>query len=163
MPPRVPAPTPVPQPKQAPTWLRPVILACTALFLLACFTQAAGDSDMYLHLRSGRFIWENHRLAVPDPFSFTTYLGPAPSPAEAQYRYFNLTHEWLWQLMLYLVYAGTGFAGMVLLRGLALSLACALVGRTVYVRTGGFYHGVAASLMVLAVASNSPILDRPGI
>jgi hypothetical protein len=130
---------------------------------MACFTQAAGDSDTYWHLRTGRFIWENHRLPVPDPFSFTTYLGPPPSAAEAQYRYFNLTHEWLWQLLLYLVYSGTGFAGMVMVRGAALTLACGIIGRMVYLRTGGFYRGVAAALLLLAVANDSPILDRPGV
>ncbi len=131
--------------------------------LLACFTQAAGDSDTYLHLRTGKFIWENHRLAIPDPFSFTTYLGPAPTPAEANYRYFNLSHEWLWQLLLYLIYATTGFAGMVAVRGATLALACGLVGRTVYLRTRGFYHGIAAAFLMTAVANNSPILDRPGV
>src|ERR1039458_2771270 len=159
MPPRIPAP-PL---NRAPAWLRPVIVGCAALLLIACFSQAAGDPDTYWHLRTGRYIWENHRLAVPDPFSFTTYMGPTASPAEARYRDFNLTHEWLWQVMLYLVYAAGGFAGVVMMRAAMLTLGCGIVGRIVYRRTGGFYHGVGAALMLLAVKANSPILDRPGL
>jgi hypothetical protein len=161
--PHVSAPTSNRSKFAVPRWSRAAIGAGMVLLLLACFSQAAGDSDTYLHLRTGRYIWENHRLAVPDPFSFTTYLGTPAGPAEAMYRDFNLTHEWLWQLMLYLVHAAGGFGLMVLLRALALTLACAFVGLVVYRRTAGFFHGIAAALILLAVEANSPILDRPGV
>src|SRR5215475_4188466 len=135
MPSRTPTPGHGDSISSTPSWLRPAIVACTALLLFACFSQAAGDSDTYWHLCTGRYIWQTHHLPLPDPFSFTTYLGPTPSPSEALVRVFTLTHEWLWQMVLYLIYATGGFAAIVTARAAALTLACGLVGQVAYRRT----------------------------
>jgi hypothetical protein len=47
-------------------------------------------------------------LPIPDPFAYiayTTSINPMAYPAEDQVRCFNLSHEWLAQVILYGVYA----------------------------------------------------------
>src|SRR4051794_31540150 len=107
-----PAPT---KPNPSPSWLRPAILALATLLLLACFSTEVADSDTWLHLATGKYVVDHHRIPNPDPFSFTTYLGHA-KPGEDTVRSFNLTHSWLGQVIIYLAYAAGGFGGMVLLR-----------------------------------------------
>ena len=51
--------------------------------------------------------------------------------------HFNLTHEWLAQVFLYLTYRVAGFGGIVLLRAASLMACCALVGAIVYRRCRG--------------------------
>ena len=58
-----------------PRWLKPLILALTALLIAACFTTEVSDSDTFWHLATGRYILTNHHLPLPDPFSWATYLG----------------------------------------------------------------------------------------
>jgi len=64
-------------PAALPGWLRPAILALAAVLLLACFSTEVADSDTWLHLETGKYVVEHHRIPNPDPFSFTTYLGKA--------------------------------------------------------------------------------------
>ena len=65
---------------------------------------------------TGRHTLENRALTVPDPFCYTSNLASAAYPDEAKTRYFNLTHEWLAQILMYVIHASTGFPGLVLLR-----------------------------------------------
>ena len=115
------------------------------LTILGAFTSdylgpvygAVADTDIWLHLMTGRHILETRALTVPDPFCYTSNLTSKAFPAEAKTRYFNLTHEWLAQILMYLVHGATGFAGLVLLRALLLIAFCGLVGLMVWGRTGG--------------------------
>src|ERR1035437_10039186 len=112
----------------APTWLRPLLLALTAILFLTWFTGAVADTDIWLHLMTGRHTLQTRALTVPDPFSFTSNLSSTAFPDEAKTRYFNLTHEWLAQIIMYLTHAATGFPGLVLLRAVLLIAFCGLVG-----------------------------------
>src|SRR4249920_657158 len=94
-------------PAASPAWLRPAILALSAILLLSCFSTEVSDSDTWLHLETGKYIVEHHRIPNPDPFSFATYLG-TPLPGEEMVRAFNLTHAWLGQVIFYLAYAAGG-------------------------------------------------------
>ena len=85
----------------APAWLRPVLVALAALLLIALFTSESSDTDTWWHLKTGQYILQHHKLPVPDPFAWTTYLGTPAYPGEETTRYFNLTHEWLSQVLLY--------------------------------------------------------------
>src|SRR5947208_5034505 len=80
-------------------WLRAAILAITALLLAAHTSSEVADTDTWWHLKTGQYIVQQHALPSPDPFSFTTYLGKPMYPGEANTRYFNLTHEWLAQVL----------------------------------------------------------------
>jgi len=133
-------------PATAPGWLRPAIVALAALLALAWFSGEVGDSDTWWHLKTGQYLVQQHRLPVPDPFSFTTYTGRPSYAAEESVRRFNLTHEWLAQILLYLAYAAGGFAGLVLFRAALLAAFCGVVGWIAWRRTGGFYRAVGAAV-----------------
>jgi hypothetical protein len=159
-----PAPATAPAVSQAPaappTWLRWVILALAALALMAMFSDEMGDADTWIHLRTGQWMWENHKLPIPDPFAWTTYLGKPVYPSEAATRDLNLKHEWLGQVIVYLVYATAGVPGMVLFRALCVSGFCAIVGWVVYRRTREFYPAIAAAFLAATLARYIAV-DRP--
>ena len=154
MPPRPAKPKPATPPAAAPTWIRPLLLALTAIVFLTWFSGAVADTDIWLHLMTGRHTLETRALTVPDPFSYTSNMPSTAYPDEAKTRYFNLTHEWLAQIIMYLVHASTGFAGLVLLRAVLLIVFCGLVGLMVWWRTGGFYRSLVAAVAAGAVAIN---------
>jgi hypothetical protein len=137
-----------------PAWLRPAILILTALLLLIWFSGAIADTDIWLHLMTGRQTLQTHALTVPDPFSYTSNRTSAAYPGEAKTRYFNLTHEWLAQIGMYLIYTVTGLPGLVLARALLLVAFCALVGLMVWWRNHGFLRSIGAAVTAGAVAIN---------
>ena len=139
-------------PAALPAWLRPAILALAGVLLLTCFSTEVADSDTWLHLETGKYVVEHRRIPVPDPFSFTTYLGKA-LPGEETVRAFNLTHSWLGQTIIYLAYKAGGFGGMVLLRALLMTAFCALAGLWAYRRTQSFYPSLAAAFVTAFIAS----------
>ena len=125
----------------APGWLRVWLMALAPLFLLALFSTEVGDSDTWWHLATGKYIWQNHRLPVPDPFSYTTDMGKPVYPGELVTRHFNLTHEWGMQLIFYIAEATGGVGGLVLLRSFLLTLFCGLTGWLAWRRSNSFYCG----------------------
>ncbi len=150
---------PASSPAARPVWLRPAILAFAAILLLACFSTEVADSDTFWHLATGKYLLERRQLPIPDPFSFTTYLG-TPHPGEEIVRDFNLTHEWLAQIMMYLAYAAGGFGGMVLARAWLMTAFCGLAGLWTYRRCGGFYRALVAAFFTAFIASYFAS-DRP--
>jgi len=143
-------------------WLRVLVLACATVVLLAVFSHAFGDADGWWHLKTGQYIVQQHRLPVPDPFSFTTEMGQPLYPEEPMIRHFNLTHEWLSQAIFYAAYAVGGFGGVVALRTLLLFSFCALAGLLTYRRTKEFYWAVAAGLAAANVIDVLAV-ERPHI
>ena len=92
------------------------------------FTTEFADTDAWWQLKTGEYIAHHRKLPVPDPFSFTAYLGKAAYPGEENIRYFNLTHSWLSQVVFYAFYAAAGFPGVILFRACVLAGFCAVVG-----------------------------------
>src|SRR5262249_9611932 len=66
MPPRPVSPK-VPLPAPRPAWLYPLLLALTAILFLSWFTGEVADTDIWLHLMTGRHTLETRALTVPDP------------------------------------------------------------------------------------------------
>src|ERR1039458_6349540 len=81
-------------------------------------------------------------------------------PGEPLTRHFNLTHEWLAQVVFYLVWRIAGFGGVVLFRALLLSACCGLVGLVAYRRCLSFYWALAAAFAAATMARPFA-LDRP--
>ena len=108
--------------------VRKLELLLAALLLLGMFSPEIADSDFWWHLKTGQFLVEQHRLPVPDPFAFTTARAHDAYAGEPVTRYFNLTHEWLAQAVMYLVYRAGGFAGIVLWRAAMLAALCGIAG-----------------------------------
>jgi tetratricopeptide (TPR) repeat protein len=132
--------------------LRPLLLTLAGILLLSIFSGEIRDTDIWLHLKTGQHTLETRALTVPDPFSYTSGMGGARYPGEEVTRYFNLTHEWLAQIVMYLIYLVAGFPGLVLARAALLIVFCALVGWIAYRRTAGFYISLAAALAAAGVA-----------
>jgi hypothetical protein len=145
---------PIAAPAPTPAWVKPALLGLTVLLLLTWFTGEIADTDIWLHLMTGRHTLEHRALTVPDPFSFTSSVDSPQYPGEAKTRYFNLTHEWLAQVTMHLIYAAAGFPGLVLVRALLLIAFCGLVGLMVWWRTSGFYRSLGAAIAAGAVAIN---------
>src|SRR2546425_4947060 len=97
---------------------KPFLLTIAAIMLLALFSGEIRDTDIWLHLKTGQHSLETRALTVPDPFSYTSGMDASGYTGEALTRYFNLTHEWLAQVLMYLIYSVTGFPGLVLTRAL---------------------------------------------
>ena len=133
-----------------------------AVFLLGIFSTEIADTDFWWHLKTGQYVFEQHKLPVPDPFSYTSDLGDPSYAGEENVRYFNLTHEWLAQLVWYVVYAIGGFPAVVIWKALLLAFVCGSAGFLAARRSANFHVGIVASL------AGVPILglfaaDRPAL
>ncbi len=137
-----------------PAWLRPLLVVLTVILFLTWFTGEISDSDIWLHLMTGKHTLETRALTVPDPFSFTSNLNSSAYPGEAKTRYFNLTHEWLAQIIMYVVHSAAGFPALVMLRAVLLIAFCGLVALMVWWRTHGFYRSLAAAIACGVVTIN---------
>jgi hypothetical protein len=134
-------------------------LLLAAAVLIGLFSTEIADPDFWWHLRTGQFVVQNRALPVPDPFAFTTAHAHDSYAGESATRYFNLTHEWLAQATLYLVYSVGGFAGVVLWRAILLAAFCGLAGWLAF-RRSGYYRGLLAAFAAAAVATTFAS-DRP--
>src|SRR5215471_1594427 len=143
-----------------PKWLRGLVLGLSLFLILCWLSRKTADADTWWHLKTGQFILTQHRLPLPDPFAWTTYMGKPVYPGEEVTRDFNLTHEWLAQVALYGMYAGGGLSGLVLMRAAFLSGFCALAGLMAYRRTASFYRALSATAMCAVVMHSFPE-DRP--
>jgi len=146
----------------APRWLKPAIFFLAALTLMALFSGEIADPDTWIHLATGRWMLEHHQFPIPDPFTWTTYLGKPVYPDEYFTRDYNLKHEWLGQVVFYLIFAAGGPVGMVLFRAACVTLFCAITGRVVYRRTADFYSallaGLGAATMARGIATDRPYI-----
>jgi hypothetical protein len=140
--------------------LRALLLALCALLLLGLFSREVYDTDFWWHLRTGQYIVEKHALPFPDPFAWTTARAPDAYPGEALTRRFNLTHEWLAQVVFYAVWRAGGIPAIVAARALTLTAFCALAGLIAWRRRGSFYAALAATLASASLAREFA-LDRP--
>jgi hypothetical protein len=130
------------------------------LSLIAFTSTEVSDPDTWQHLASGRYIMQFHAFPAPDPFSFTTEKVAPTYPGEEKTRLFNITHERVAQILMYLVYANAGFAGLVLLRSALLVAFCGIIGMTAYQRTHSFYRGLAAAVLAATLIYDFRT-DRP--
>ncbi len=149
-----------PQPVLSSRWFPVIAAALAAILWLAWFSPEISDPDFWWHLKTGQYIVENRALPAPDPFAFTTAGAGEAYPGEAITRHFNLTHEWLAQVLLYTVWRATGFGGVVLFRAALLMALCGLIGVLAWRRCGGFYRSLAAACATAGMAIRFA-LDRP--
>jgi len=139
---------------------RRLVLALSAILLVGLFSTELRDSDFWWHLKTGQYLVEHRALPVPDPFAYTTSLARDAYSGESVVRRFNLTHEWLSQVILYGLFRAGGFAAIVLWRALMLGSICGFAGWIAWRRTASFYRSVAVALAAAAVVVDFA-LDRP--
>ena len=93
----------------------PVALLFSGLFLAACLMPA--QSDTWWQLRAGEWTWEAGRPMLRDEFTHTVEGQPWPN------------HEWLSNLLFFLVYKAGGLPLLTALCAAAVTLAWGLVFR----------------------------------
>ncbi|MEW5986186.1 MAG: hypothetical protein AB1791_06100 [Chloroflexota bacterium] len=111
----------------------------TALFALALFALAVRetvDPDMWWHLRTGQYIWEQG-IPHQDIFSYTVR------------DHVWITHEWLSEAFMWLVYRIGGFPGLMV----AFATIIALTFWLVYLRCPGRPYLAAFVVLLAAVTS----------
>lgn len=136
-------------------------LLLVGIGLVCPFSTEIADTDFWWHLKTGQYISEHHALPTPDPFAYTS-AAPAAYRGEEQVRHFNLTHEWLTQVLMYAVYAAAGSPGIVLFRALLLSSLCGVAGMLAARLSANFYMGLAAACATASVVAGFTA-DRPGL
>ncbi len=83
-----------------------LLLGGVMIVILALFTSGEQDPDFWWHIRIGRWMVENGRLPPTDIFTFTV-----PTHAWTD-------HEYLTEILMWLVYNGIGVAGLAIGFGL---------------------------------------------
>jgi hypothetical protein len=146
----------VKQPKR----LQFALLALAFVALMALTSREISDFDFWWTLRSGQYIAQTSRLPSPDPFAFTTPMAHDAYAGESIVRRFNLTFEWLAQLIFYAIYRISGFGGVVFFRALLLTACCGLIGLIAWRRTGGFYRAIFAAFAAASLLAPDFSHDR---
>jgi len=109
------------------SWPLLVAVAVCMGVLLGTTTQTLNDPDTHLHLATGHWIIQHLRVPSVDPFSYTMIGAPW------------VTHEWLAQCLMAVVYDLAGWSGMVLLTATSFALTLAYLLRFLLARTPPLY------------------------
>src|SRR5262245_26586711 len=97
------------------------LMAALAAFVLVLSFCNIRSLDLWWHLKTGEWIWQQHRIPYADPFSHSAADQPW------------ISHEWLFGLLSYLAYAAGGVTGLVSAKAVliaALFVLVALAART---------------------------------
>jgi hypothetical protein len=115
-----------------------VVVLFLGLFIMAA--RSVRDPDLWWHLRTGQYILETHHIPHGDVFSFTRAGEPW------------ITHEWLTELLLFMVFRAAGFGGLIFIFGVIIAAAFVIT----YFRSAGrpYLAGSFVLLGVLATISN---------
>ena len=115
----------------------PLVLLFVALFAMACLMPA--QTDTWWQLRAGEEIWKSGRIVLVDQFTHTVYGQPWPD------------HEWLTQLLFFVLYAVGGMPLLSAFCALAVTFAWAVVGALTPGR--GLWRAVAIGVAAGLTAS----------
>lgn len=116
------------------------LFALAALIGLAAFASnlEVRDLDIWLHLRTGKYIVENHAVPHAEIYSCTI-------PGKAW-----TDHEWLFQVIMYLVHHVSGFEGLLTLQSVLVCVTLLLLFLMTY-RQDRLLLGVFTLLLVMLV------------
>ncbi|MDB5309319.1 MAG: hypothetical protein JWO38_3521 [Gemmataceae bacterium] len=116
----------------------------TILFAFLAASFAARNSDLWLHLATGRLLAAGQYAFGVDPFAYTT---------EGVYW---ANHAWLFDLLLYQTYHALGGTALVVAKAVGVAATAGVILRVGYHRPGPVW--VAAGCTLLAVLAMSPRL-----
>ena len=104
--------------------------------------------DLWWHLKTGEWIWQQHSIPHADPFSHSA--GGQPW----------ISHEWLFGLLSYLAYAAGGVTGLVSAKAFLIAALFVLVAQTA--RTRGVSPGMTFLVLAACYAiSRFRFTERP--
>lgn len=121
--------------------------------LVACYAlMRAGlpgaPSDVWWQIATGRLIAQQGQLPTADVFTHTCAGHPW------------VVHEWAWELLMYRLYTGWGYAGLMALR-IAVLVPAALLLTWVCFRRGGRELPVLGTVILGVLAMGPVVNDRP--
>ncbi|HEX7774099.1 MAG TPA: hypothetical protein VF435_16870 [Pyrinomonadaceae bacterium] len=114
-------------------------------FMIMIFAAAArpiSDPDFWWHLRTGQYITETKAIPYIDIFSWLRFGSEW------------VTHEWLSEVLMYLVFRAAGFAGLIIFFALVITMAFWTTYRLCLERTGHAY--IAGLVTILCAAATMP-------
>ena len=125
-----------------PAWLKTADLLIAALvltlgFLLGSF--AATNSDVWMHLATGRLIAQGEYTFGDDPFSFTS-TGPW------------INHSWLYSWLFYDLFNQVGGQGLVIIKALGVVLLGLILFRIRFANTSRWVTAFGVLLALLAMS-----------
>jgi len=120
-----------------------VIIFALGLFVMAC--RNVTDPDVWWHLRTGQIILQTHQAPRADPYSFTRAGQPW------------IDHEWLSQVLIYLLFRTGGWIALIVTFGAAVAAALLLV----FARSPGKPYGAVLVTLLAAFASAPSWGARP--
>jgi hypothetical protein len=82
-------------------WQQLAVIAVVMSLAFYRFSLTVADPDLWGHIKFGEAVWTAGKVAVPDPFSYLT----------AGRLWLN--HEWLSEVVFYLIFAAAGPAGLI--------------------------------------------------
>lgn len=125
-----------------------VIIGFGVIFVLALFPME--DVDTWMHLKYGEYIVNNKTLPQDEFFSYTVQ-GTR-----------DVDHEWLAQVILYLVYRISGFDGLVFFKAIIIIISFAILLKTAHFLEGRSFLAVIV-LIVSALTGAFRFIERPGL
>src|SRR3989338_11480858 len=90
--------------------MRPLVLILLFAVLVISQINTIVDADLWCHLKTGEYIVKNFDIPRTDIFSYT--IGNQPW----------IDHEWLSQVLFYLIFAKFGWIGLNTLKAIVISL-----------------------------------------
>ena len=118
---------------------RRVFVMILAIGLFAMAARNVIDPDVWWHLRTGQLILQNHAVFYTDPYSFTKFGQPW------------VNHEWLSDVLIFIVYRAAGWAGLIVVFAAIISAAFMCV----FQRCSGPPY-LAAAVTVLGAIASAP-------
>ncbi len=104
------------------------------------------DRDFWWHIKAGEILLDTHAMITTDPFAYARAGLP-----------YLATHEWLAQIVLYLVYHLSGATGTILFRGV---IACTSVGLLLMLARQWRIAYAALAVWAVVIMKGS-FLERP--
>ena len=129
---------------------RRVFVMIFAIGLFAMAARNVTDPDVWWHLRTGQLILQNHAVFHSDPYSFTKFGQPW------------VNHEWLSDVIIFVVYRTAGWAGLIVVFAAIVSTAfmcalSALFGSSL-LGSGGYRFGRDCIVSVVGCSSSNILL-----
>ncbi len=125
-----------------------ILFALTLAFVFSLSFLKIYDYDVWFHLKTGEYILNTLTIPRADVFSYTAYGHPW------------VTHEWLFEVFLYLVYSVGGVNGLIVTKVL---FAAAIFGTLfVFLRKRGISPFIITPVLIAAsILSRERYLERP--
>ena len=116
-------------------WFLPIV--CVFMLIIVLSLRLITDIDLGFHLRGGQWMLENHSFHRTDVYTYTVN----------QNEYIAM--YWLYQILIYVVYTITGYAGLVILNTLLITTVFALI--FIRMKSARIFLPIVVITMLLAV------------